>query len=205
MLPRYLDNKITKEILKKAKLGEKEKLTHLYSWWNTSEKDLVDFGTGVAMYFHSLKVLIVIFLIAGMVNIPNLIYFSSQEYSLGQYEIKKLLRGSAICNNQIWSPCPFCTEKQWDFYPKTYDRYAKSENGLSFIKVNECKINVQNGLVHYASVIFIIMSFLIMGRYHRRKEVALDESRQTATDYSIEVENPPIDSYEPEGELKIIM
>ena len=181
--------------LHKSEQGESSKPTRLYSFWKTSDNDLADFGVGVSMYFHTLKVLVLILLFSGLLSVPNIEYFSSYAYSFGgQNETHILLKGSALCANQIWEPCPNCTESQWDYVPTAYDRFARSDNGLTFIKVNHCAIGLREGVVNYTTIWFIIISFIIMGRFHSRREIEFDESNQTTSDYSVEVENPPPDS-----------
>ena len=54
--------------------------TRLYPVWGTGSVDLADFGMGVGLYFFLLKALALIMLVAGCINIPRMLYYSSEDY-----------------------------------------------------------------------------------------------------------------------------
>ena len=60
-----------------------------------------DFGLGYGIYFSTLRSFALLSLVAGILNLPNLLYFSSNEYSNGQMELPGLLKGSAICTGTV--------------------------------------------------------------------------------------------------------
>ena len=81
ILPRYYDGEVDGEKVKqRAEPGEHEKPTKLYPICGTSDADMSGFGIGVGMYFSTLKFLFVISLIAGLINIPNILYYASDDY-----------------------------------------------------------------------------------------------------------------------------
>jgi hypothetical protein len=118
-----------KDFLRKAEPGERDRPTRLYDVFATAESDLADFGVGVAVYFFTLRSLCIIMLLAGIINIPSLMYFGSDSYNgvterTGHW---RALKTSAICSDSTWVACPNCTKNDWrDHFPATYDRYAET-------------------------------------------------------------------------------
>ena len=105
-----------------AEPGECEIPTKLYSPFHTPLSQMGDFGEGYGLYFSTLRGFTVLSLIAGLINIPNLIYFASDEYSpdkdyLGNFNMSIFLKTSAICTDKDWVPCPDCTFEQFDTQP----------------------------------------------------------------------------------------
>jgi Calcium-activated chloride channel len=153
----------------------------------------------------------VITILAGLVNIPNFIYFSSPEYSNSQPGVAPLLQGSAICTETTWVPCPDCEAfaKTPDSNPDLplsrighVDSAAGAGETLWFALRNDCNgATIQQGMVNYATLWFICAGVLGLNLYLRYMEVKMDEDEQTAQDYSIVVENPPSDATDP-GEWK---
>jgi len=183
------------DYLRKAGPGERDRPTRLYSVLNTPEVDLCDWGIGVGVYFFTLRSLGIIMFLAGLINVPALIYYGSDEYSHSHDAMNlRILRTSAICTDSTWVPCPTCTEEQWDAFPSTYDHYAESEDGLKFILRNNCNVNTMVALVAYISLLFVCISVYVLQKVTKRRERFFDESSQTTTDYAVEVTNPPKDA-----------
>jgi len=198
----FLSRTNEKDQLIRAEYGEREVKTQLYSFLKTPERELGDFGLGVGLYFWTLKVLAIICLIAGFLSIPNMIYFNSSEYDSGdRSSVPFGLGNAAICTDTDWVPCPTCKKSDWKF-PRynTVRRYATatSDESLIFALRNNCNINHTEAAWAFATLIFVVVSVIIMSLVSRRREVRLDESQQTTTDYSIEVTNPPPDAVNPE-------
>lgn len=61
----------------KAKPGHNTSETRLYSVWATREVDLAELGVGIGIYFFTLRCLAIVFLLAGLINVPNLMYYNS--------------------------------------------------------------------------------------------------------------------------------
>jgi hypothetical protein len=211
-LPRYFAFSRSKQNLEKAKPGESALATRLYGVWETRETDLSEFGIGVGLYFYTLRCLAVIFLIAGLINIPSMMYYASLDYNDdARGGLDWILRGSAICTDERWAPCPTCRWHDWDYFPYKYDRYAQTlqirktterlirEESLHFIKVNSCSFGYTLGFYALVSVVFLavplyVLCFIML----RKQEIILDEAAQTAQDYSVRVDNPPPDASDPE-------
>eukprot|EP00586_Coscinodiscus_wailesii_P003443 CAMPEP_0172485718 /NCGR_PEP_ID=MMETSP1066-20121228/13867_1 /TAXON_ID=671091 /ORGANISM="Coscinodiscus wailesii, Strain CCMP2513" /LENGTH=987 /DNA_ID=CAMNT_0013251149 /DNA_START=47 /DNA_END=3010 /DNA_ORIENTATION=- len=179
----------------KAPAGEYEAQTSLYPFFRTPEDQMADFGIGVGLYFNTLKVVALICLIAGLINIPSMMYYNSSEYSttrLGE-EAHWSMTGSAVCTNQTWAPCPGCTKDDWIGPFESKNRYTEVD-GRKFIKTNQCFVGFEPGFENWISLLFIFVSLVIMAYFQRKKETQFDLIQQTASDYSVEVENPPKDA-----------
>ena len=94
--------------LTKASPGESTYPTRLYSALFTPLSQMGAFGIGVGLYFSTLLGVAFITLVAGLINIPNIMYFAGEEYSAGQPGVSWALRGSAVCTEMVWVPCPSC-------------------------------------------------------------------------------------------------
>lgn len=188
-----------RDTLLRAKYGERDEPTRLYNFITTPESEFADFGIGLAVYFWTVRMLALIMLIAGFINLPTMIFFSSTDYSeQGQSNVSSIgIVGSAICTEQVWKACPTCTRNDWSDFPTAYQRFA-SAGSLTFILRNECRIRLSEGIVALVSLLFVCISIYIMGRVSRRREVEYDEQLQTTSDYSVAVENPPFDAKDPE-------
>ena len=225
---KYIVGSAEHQSLKRAEPGEAEKPTRLYPIWHTPLSQMGDFGIGVGLYFTTLLALSIITFVAGLISMPNLLYYSSTQYSVngqpthgppGTQIIKIPTVGSAICTDQSWVLCQGCAFNQFrgaEFriavYNDTCDlslqelqgnsAAANSNNCTMFAKKNNCLgAQMQQGMVNYAALMFVFVAMFVMNRYQRKKAVEFDEDEQTAQDYSIVVNNPPPDAYDPEGEI----
>jgi len=190
--------------LDRAEPGESRLPTKLYSPIFTPLSQLGDFGIGVGLYFSSLRAVAFITLIAGCINLPNILYYASDEYSKGQPGLNIFLKGSAVCTEQVWVPCPTCTVDQFNLgRSRIAGATTVTPDGdlqtLVFALKNACDgATFQVGIVHMASLGFIMLAIAALSLYQRRKQITFDEQEQTAQDYSIEIWNPPADATEPE-------
>jgi len=193
-----------KDKLVKAEHGERDVKTQLYNVFTTPERDLGDFGLGIGIYFWTLKMLVAICFVAGCISIPNILYFESDEYDSSDRDssdrslINFALQGSAVCRDTEWVLCPDCEGKSWDSLSKGLFRYANTTDGLFFVLRNNCQINYEQGIYAFATLTFAVLSIIIMNLVSRRREVQLDESQQTVTDYSVQISDPPPDAFDPE-------
>lgn len=180
----------------KAPPGAKGEGTTLYPAWTTPREELRDFGTGLAVYFDTMRALIFICFIAGVLYVPTFMFYRSEEYaSVGQDAWAGSLRGSLICPETEWVACPKCTSQQWKYGG---DRFATDGN-LIFVLKNACsRVRWQEGVNHLVVLLFLLLAILYLGRYQTRSELLYDEAVLSASDYSIKVDNPPPDATDPE-------
>jgi hypothetical protein len=197
-LPRHFVKEVqtrgfSRDSLQKAEPGETNEKTALYGYFGTPGKDLADFGVGVGLYFWTLKVLCIIILITGCINIPVLMHFASDKYTSDrQAGLSYPLKGSAICTDQTWVACPDCTKDDWDTFPTARDRFAQTaDEKLTFILANDCSVGFNEGLFPFISLVFLGVAIYVMDIFAEKAEVGFDEAQQTASDYSVEVKNPP--------------
>jgi len=173
----------------------------LYSPWSLPESELSQWGDAMPLYFATLRFLAFIFLVLGFLNLANVLYFSSQAYIQdlqGQADLKIRLKGTAICTNRQWVPCPNCEPSQWRLHPTAFATHFSS--GLNFVQRNACTngASVTQGMINYASMLFMILSLIALGFYQKRLANKLDQNVLSATDYSVCVRNPPPDAKDPE-------
>lgn len=186
-----------------AEPGDNEHPTRLYSWFFTPLKQMGDFGLGIGLYFSTLRSIAIMSLIAGCINIPNMLYFNSERYDTTKIphgEIN-MIKASALCKNAPWVPCPTCDINDWRGDVKDRIQFLDEENMLFPIaKKNDCNFDdlFRLGMFSYATMIFIFISMMIINRDSERMEVEFDEDEQTAQDYSIMVENPPSEAKNPD-------
>ncbi|KAK1745050.1 trypsin-like serine protease [Skeletonema marinoi] len=161
--------------LQRAEPGESESPTKLYSTLSTPLSQMGDFGLGVGLYFSSLRAIALISLVAGLINLPNILYFASDVYSANQPDVNFLLKGSALCTEQVWVPCPTCPI---DKYENSRDRIAGTTTvtpdgelqTLMFAMKNTCDGATMNvGIVNLATLGFIVLATIALSAYQKRK------------------------------------
>jgi hypothetical protein len=187
--------------------GENKIETKLYSPVTTPINQLGDFGLGVGLYFGTLRALQVLLLLGGLLNIPNMVFFSSEEYSESQKNTTWHMRGSAACDVHEWVPCMDCF-KEGELFPLTAVENnlrvknvtnAATNEKMTFILKNSCDGAVFSvGMTNFGTVILLIVGLLFVSYYLKKKQVEFDIDEQTAQDYSITIHNPPKDAYDPE-------
>lgn len=165
----------------------------LYPAFTTPQHELKDFGTGVAVYFETLRALTLICLVAGLLYIPSILYYASDGYTSKEiHTVTGPLRGSLICPEPMWVPCPDCTPQDWE---KSPHRLGHSANGLIFALKNTCApLRWAQGANHLVVMAFLTISIFALGYHQKRLEKRYDESVLTAADFSIQVDNPPADA-----------
>lgn len=206
-LPRHLllDKEFTRVSIggrtniKRAEGGEL-KPTSLYSVWSTPEREMGDFGISIGVYFFLVRVLGFIMLIAGLMHIPNILYFASAEYGQEmEFSFQTYNKiGSAICTATEWVACPTCEKKYWVGLAGNFHRYVKTEDDLIFVLRNYCTIRLREGVVGFTTMVFVIIACFFLINRSGRRAISLDEHEQTTSDYSVEVFNPPTDAYDPD-------
>lgn len=116
ILPRYIVNdgrgqdlrdsfldrvKLLKSTLEKAVPGEMRLNTKLYDPIFTPLSQMGDFGLGFGLYFATLRAVGIVTFIAGLVSLPNILYFRSFEYSNRQEGVHWALKGSVSSSERV--------------------------------------------------------------------------------------------------------
>mmetsp|Transcript_38364 Transcript_38364/g.41590 ORF Transcript_38364/g.41590 Transcript_38364/m.41590 type:complete len:1014 (+) Transcript_38364:119-3160(+) len=184
----------------RAEPGENDTPTRLYHPLWIPHNQLGDFGLGIGLYFSTLRAVIVITFICGLLSLYNIIYFASDEYDPEQSiqhdnsTTDPFVRGSAVCSTTTWVPCPTCDCLDPEI------RCARSNDGTKkiFALKNDCDgTHWQLAASNFGTVIFMLVAVFVLGVYMRREEVKFDEDEQTAQDYSVQITNPPGDAKDP--------
>mmetsp|Transcript_23023 Transcript_23023/g.32432 ORF Transcript_23023/g.32432 Transcript_23023/m.32432 type:complete len:948 (+) Transcript_23023:108-2951(+) len=185
----------------KANPGAEGEKTALYPVITTPQYAFREWGIGVALYFQNIRSTFMILLVAGLISIPNIVFFRSSRYggdSHDQSAIPLFIRGSALCVAQTKATCEsgYCNTDLMD--EKGYYNY-ESVNGNVEVYRSSCEGTTWlTGMVNLASLLFAIIATTAWFIYEQYSITKEDEGIQTASDYSIQVHNPPGDSYDPE-------
>ena len=194
-------NKYSAEEINRAEPGERREPTLLYSFFRTPGESLNDWGIGVALYFNTMRVMSIGLLLAGLVSLPNYVYFSGEDYSGGvanhQADRAFTIKGSAVCTESSWVGCEpgYCDLGQLD---KNQIEY-KIAGDIVFVKKSDCDgATLRVGMFNYAAIMLLGLITVLFSWYQSKKQVIYDEDKVTATDYSVRVKNPPKDATDPD-------
>jgi hypothetical protein len=184
----------------RAEPGEMERDTELYNPLTTPESELNAWGIGVGLYFSTLRIMAVILVVAGLINIPSILYYAGPEYSNGQSGLMSFsLHGSAVCTEGEWVVCQDCPEEEWADSFEERNRYGTTADGTILVLRNSCiGAQLSQGMVNWATLIFLIICFGLLACYQRAREVRFDEDKLSAPDYTLVVRNPPKDVFDPD-------
>ena len=151
----------------------------LFPIWTTMPQDLVDFGLGVAMYFQTLQLLMATFLLCYLTQLGTVSYYKSEKYSGGQADVKVgMLVGSAVC---------------------TDTEMVCLDDGCSTVAThNSCTMSDSQATADFSMTILLLLLFTAVGFIQSRMSIEMDESRQTAQDYSVMVDDPGAEDTDPE-------
>jgi hypothetical protein len=212
-LARHFHRNRKSDPIERAEPGERRHPTELYSFFKTTGECLNDWGIGVALYFNTMKVMTVALLLAGMLSIPNMLYFMSSTYSGVDRELQVpsilgmgssasrffTVPVSAVCNSFSWAECEsgYCNE---DKLVKEKIPFLKSSDGATIlVQENECDdLTLDVGMINFAAIILLVVITFLFSLYQAKKQVIYDENKVTASDYSIRVKNPPKDAIDPD-------
>mmetsp|Transcript_5812 Transcript_5812/g.13266 ORF Transcript_5812/g.13266 Transcript_5812/m.13266 type:complete len:1004 (-) Transcript_5812:1353-4364(-) len=187
----------------RAPPGENGKGTRLYSAFMTPMESLSDWGIGMGMYFSSLSAVFVIFILAGSLNIANMIYYSSTEYdpNLTGFSLVDMLQYSTVCTDREWVICTQGCSENIGFWNTifTNEYYGTSSDGTILINKTKCNpAEFTQGMVNYGTLLLLILCMSLYMWYLKKREVRFDEDNTSAPDYSIVVHNPPSDDLDPD-------
>jgi len=162
-----------------SELGETD--GELYPVWGTRLKDIGagNFGLGIGLYFRTLAILCIVFFLLGVMNIYSMAYYRSEKYSGStQDDLSWTMRGSAICHYSE----TVCLDLACD------------ELGTH----NLCMLSGGEGACSLLTVILMFAFLGYLGYIQDKTVEAMDIAEQTAQDYSIVVNDPDDDAYDPD-------
>eukprot|EP00804_Cyclotella_cryptica_P013338 CCRYP_005119-RB/>CCRYP_005119-RB protein AED:0.07 eAED:0.07 QI:209/1/1/1/0.77/0.7/10/1560/999 len=214
------DNDNTKHhgVYIRAPPGEEASRTELYSWILTPLSAMSDWGIGVSMYFSTLMTMGCILALVGLVNIANIVYYSSGAYDPTRdekkgnggagdfFDLLDILRFSAICTDREWVVCQEgCNEqvRYWnsifanEYYGTAVD--PTTGNEITLIHRTTClPAQFQQGMWNLGTLILLIVCISAYMWYLSKLEIRYDEDNTSAPDYTVIVKNPPPTAYDPE-------
>eukprot|EP00934_Nitzschia_sp_Nitz4_P003042 Nitzschia sp. Nitz4//scaffold174_size87051//32646//36062//NITZ4_005106-RA/size87051-snap-gene-0.111-mRNA-1//-1//CDS//3329538863//3032//frame0 len=203
-LPRHhVGDGATDTVMRRAEPGEHETETELYEWISMKQSVLIEWGTGIDLYFISLKFFALLMLICGLINLPGIRHYASGDYNgynPQEYKYQSVLQGSAVCNHTEWVVCTDCEGKDWDRDPTRFAN-GLSETGSATVLVlrNLCEgATAETGYSNFTTLVFVLVSIAVFSYYLRAREIRFDEDKVTTTDYSVEVTNPPPEALDPD-------
>jgi hypothetical protein len=202
-LPRHIVGEgATDTVIRRAEPGEHERQTELFNPLLTPQSSMIEWGTGVDLYFISLQAFAVILFIFGLINISSIEYYASDDYTGGKnfdFTLSAALTGSAICANQEWVVCEDCSASDWEL---DENRYATTADGLTtLVKRNLChddQLFRSVGITNLMTLFGLLFVVGIFSYYLKLREIRFDEDKVTTTDYSVVVKNPPPDALDPD-------
>jgi hypothetical protein len=194
---KYDDDQQLNINLVRASASERDRPTRLYPVVATPLQDLTHFGVSTRMYFSTVLVLSGTMALAGLLNIPLMIYFWN--YATGNkagvsYMGLTTIRSSALCDATEWVYCDTCNDaaRQHHYPEYRLDGTRARRNVCNF----EDWLTV--GILSYAATLVVLVLVGVAFWKQRKAEIVFDEAIQTASDYSIKVSNPPPDALDPE-------
>jgi hypothetical protein len=139
------------------------------------------FGVGMGLYFRQLQWLAGAAFVWGLCNVRTALHFASAAYSdkqLGLSDWK--LQGSAACTRVHNITASSCTVEPCELYT-----------------VHDCEFAGVQGKMDIIGTLLVAVLAVVFGFVTSREAALVDESIQTAQDYSLLVEDPDKDATDP--------
>lgn len=183
----------------RAEPGENDVATKLYDPIRTPLDQMGDFGIGIGLYFSALKYLVILTLICGILSMPSIFYYASLTYSESQSGVSSFfLKGSAICTDTEWVPCPTCEKSDFK-HAELRIRYEDDDSRTTEALKNKCDAPpISIGVIQWFMIVSVCVGFYVIQSKQTEMQIVFDEDEQTAQDYSIHIHNPPDDAIDPE-------
>lgn len=160
----------------------------LYSLFTSSGEIGAAWGLGVGLYLDQLLGLSLVLVIWGSISMLAAHYYASPVYSDGQHDLVDVtLTGSAACTRHTTISLTDCGDDAIDC-----TRIA-----------NDCPYASVIGTANLIGSFVFLMAALIGGELTIRRAVFLDDSVQTAQDYTVEVQDPDADADSPQVTLLV--
>ena len=164
---------------KRLEFGE-TRASEAYPIFATSHEELSKaFGLGVAMYFATLQILIVVCLVCGLLQLPALLFYAGVEYST-EYrgedangkKVPFLLRGSAACTMQ--------------------ERVCMDQDCEAQGQINTCRIGEMQMRFDLCMTGGLFVFLTIFSVWQQKRVNELDEGIQTSQDCKLCLDNWPL-------------
>jgi hypothetical protein len=175
---RFVGDQQGGHVLRRAEPGENEALTELYSPLLTPSSSFIEWGVGIDLYFSTVRIMSMVLLVAGLINIPLIAYYRSSDYSAnGQGSLYFSLQGSAICTTLQWVVCSDCQASSYGNGDEK-DRFGVAADGTTLVLRNDCDgANLAQGMVNLATFFFLSVVMALFSFYLTAREVRFDEDK----------------------------
>jgi hypothetical protein len=168
----------------------------------------VEFGPVIGMYFWTMELFGFAFLLVFLVSLPSTMHYRSNAYSDGTasgFENSGLY-GSAVCNNSL-AVSAFVNKSAYDQFVAgggTLATFATAgadlmQKGLvQPIEHNACYLGDVQLITSICVVVILTLTYAYFYVMFKRFLVTVTEMRQTSSDYSLVVNDPPSNAYDPD-------
>jgi hypothetical protein len=179
-------------VQRRAEPGENVDRTELYSPFTTKPSSFIEWGIGIDLYFSTLKFMAAVMLVAGLINLPTILFFAGASYDPSDEKSGLLfsLRGSAVCASYRWVVCEDgqCPEEKYEDSGPSRNDAAALYRGTSTDPItgeevvlvwrNAChSVKLVSGMINWATLWFLVIVFLLHSFYLRAREVRFDEDK----------------------------
>ena len=181
-LPRHFSEGRVEHVLRRAEPGENAEDTELYNPFTTPTSSFIEWGIGVDLYFSSLRALACLLFFAGLMNIPSIMHYASNDYSQnGQSSLESMtLKGTAVCTTFDWVVCDpeTCTAELFNDDDNERRRYGVAGDGTVLIQRNLCDgVTYRTVLTSLFTLFFITIVMILLSLYWAAREVRFDEDK----------------------------
>lgn len=173
---RFVGEQSAEHVHRRAEPGETEE-TELYDPFTTPSSAFVEWGTGVDLYFSTLRSMSLILLVAGLMNMALILFYGSTTYSPnGKPGLFFTLATSAVCTTGEWVVCEDCTDSQ--FEGEEIDRFEVATDGTVLVQRNACAgAQLAQGIQNYVTGFFLLGAISLLSLYLRAREIRADEDK----------------------------
>jgi hypothetical protein len=212
-MPLRITDKISGEthLAERGEMPGDDEDMHPYSMWSTAAfnshgGDFKEFGIGLGLYFKSEIVFGCLLFVMMFITAPTINYYGSMAYSNEQNgtdivmgEVGGLNSGTAACTKQIfvWMNHKYGPSGSFgmgESVPRTLPTYNQYWDEMGGTVRNTCLLTKEQGYLDLFAALLFITFVIAFGRFVDHQIEEMDESVQTAQDYSIVVTDPPGDA-----------
>jgi hypothetical protein len=196
----------TKRLARRVK-GRREEGAVPISIWTGSHDLCVFFGPAVGMYFRTVELFALAFLVIGVVSMPSIQHYTSDLYSNGtSAELLTgpgvLLYGTGTCNSSVQVPT-FANRSVYEDYAAALRANASHPmptmpGVISYQEHKSCYLGNAQFVSSLCVIGVLLLTYAYFTYYFSTFLQKVDEMTISVKDYSIAVDDPPADAYDPQ-------
>ena len=136
---------------------------------------LIEWGIGIDLYFSTLRLMAAALLMAGLLHLPNAIFYASDDYNPDGKSggLSTTLRGSAVCTTKAWVACADCPAGEFD-----QTRFLTAQDGTILVLRNLCDGGeFPQGVLNWVVLLCLLVVVALIAVYIRVREVRFDEDK----------------------------